>query len=343
MLFFSSSLNGLVQWCRALKSGLGAGLSLTRVFQLQANKGPRPLRGMAERIVERLQKGESLQDTLEIEGQRLPKLFRDLTAVGEQTGHLPETFSDLADYYELQQSLGRKFRSQITWPLFEFFAAIGVITALIWILGAIATARGGDPIPIFGLSGTSGAIIFLATVGGFLGLLFGTYVLITRVLRHGAWFEASLLYIPVVGPCVRTFALGRFCLALRMTLDSSMPTAEALRQSLRATNNAAFTAGEDRIVALIKAGREINVALSSCPAFPREFVEIVAVAEVAGLIPERMIQQGLQYREEAAFRLDIAAKFAGYAVWFMVAAFMIWAIFSIAGKYIGYVNEAAAG
>jgi type IV pilus assembly protein PilC len=343
MLFFSSSISGLIQWCRALKHGLRSGLPLSRVFQMQANKGPRNLRGAAEKIVERLEKGDSLEDSLEIEGQQLPKLFRDLAAVGEQTGHLPEAFSDLADYYELQQSLGRKFRSQITWPVFEFFAAVGVIAFLIWVLGEIAGARGGEPIqPIgFGLTGGKGAVTFLLAVGTLLGLLYGTYKLFTRVLRQGAAFEGIMLRVPVIGPCVQAFALGRFCLALRMTLESAMPPADALRQSLRATGNSAYSAGEDRIVALIKAGREINEALASCPAFPREFVEIVAVAEVSGQIPEMMIRQGELYREEAAFRLEILTKFAGYGVWFMVASFIIWAIFNIASIYVGTVNQAA--
>ncbi len=345
MFFFSSSISGLIQWCRALKHGLGAGLPLTRVFEMQANKGPRNLRGTAARIVERLEKGDSLEDAFEIEGQRLPKLFRDLAAVGEQTGRLPEAFANLADYYELQQSLGRKFRSQITWPVFEFFAAIFVIAGLILVLGEIADARGGRPLePIgFGLSGTKGAVTFLLAVGTFLGLLYAAYLLFTRVLRKGAVFEGVLLHLPVIGPCVQAFALGRFCLALRMTLESAMPTADALRQSLRATGNSAYSAGEDRIVAMIKGGREINEALASCPAFPREFVEIVAVAEVSGQIPEVMIRQGEHYREEAAFRLEILTKFAGYGVWFVIAGFMIWAIFSIAGIYIGAINNAAGG
>src|SRR5688572_30743927 len=124
MVFFSSSLSGLIQWCRALRHGLGAGLSLPRVFHLQANKGPRPMRDMAERIALRLEKGESLEDALEVEGDRLPKLFKELAAVGERTGHLPEIFAELAEYYELQQRLGREFKSQIIWPVFQFFAAV---------------------------------------------------------------------------------------------------------------------------------------------------------------------------------------------------------------------------
>ena len=49
MVFFSSSISGVIQWCRALKHGLGAGIPITRVFEMQATKGPRNLRSVARR------------------------------------------------------------------------------------------------------------------------------------------------------------------------------------------------------------------------------------------------------------------------------------------------------
>jgi type IV pilus assembly protein PilC len=344
MVFFSSSLSGLIQWCRALKHGLHAGLSLPHVFHLQAKKGPRSMRLMAERIAGRLERGEALEDAFEQEGGRqLPKLFLEMAGVGERTGHLPEIFGELAEYYELQRKLGREFKSQIVWPVFQFFAAVAVIALLIWILGMIAESRGGAPIaPIgFGLTGAQGAVTFLIAVGVFLGSLFALYLLFTRGLRQRALFEAFLLRLPVIGPCADAFAMGRFCIALRMTMETGMSAHEALRQSLRATGNAAFAAHEESVVALIKSGQEINVSMQACTAFTEEFLNIVAVAEVGGQIPEVMIRQTEYYREEAARRLRNLTKFAGYGVWCMVAILLIVAIFKVAQIYVGALNQAA--
>ena len=342
MLFFSSSISGLIQWCRAFKHGLGAGLSLPRVFHLQAAKGPSGLRAMAERIALGLEKGESLEDCLELEGDRLPKLFRELVVVGERTGHLPEIFTELCEYYELQQKLGREFKAQITAPVLQFVAAVGVIALLIWVLGEIAQSRGGEPLaPIgFGLTGAKGAVVFLVAVGLFLGSLFGIYLFFTRGLRQRAVFEAFLLRLPTIGSCVSAFAMGRFCLALRMSMETGMSPHLAIRQSLRATGNAAFTVHSDRVVALVKSGREINVALRECSAFSEDFLNIVAVAEVSGQIPEVMIRQAEVYREESSRQLKKVTQLAGFAVWFMVAVLIIFAIFKIAGLYLGALQDA---
>jgi type IV pilus assembly protein PilC len=277
---------------------------------------------------------------LAIEGEPLPILFRQLVIVGEQTGHLPEIFGELADYYELQRKLRRDFIAQITWPVIQFAGGVFVIALLIYILGIIGSAPGKEPIaPIgFGLRGTSGAITFLLAVGLFLGSIAGAYWFFTRGMRGRAAVEGFLLGLPAIGPCASAFALGRFCLALRMTLETGMPTPQALRQSLRATGNAAFARHEDFVAARIKAGDEMHEALNLCPAFPTEFREILEVAEVSGQIPETMIRQGEHYREEAARRLKTLGKLAGWGVYLFVAILIIWAIFRIASLYFGMLG-----
>jgi type II secretory pathway component PulF len=243
----------------------------------------------------------------------------------------------------MQQTLGREFKSQITWPVLQFFGAVFIIAFLIFVLGIIGNAQGGEPVaPIgFGLTGASGAITFLLAVGLFLGGLFGIYLLITRGLRQRGAFEAFLLRLPAVGKCAEAFAMGRFCIALRMTLETGMSTHEALQQSLRATGNAAYTRCEERVVAIIKAGQEITVALRSCPVFSEEFIAILDVAEITGQIPEVMIRQIEHYREEASRRLKDLARYAGWSVYAFVGLLMVAAIFKIGSLYFGAINQAA--
>src|SRR5262245_47155714 len=101
--------DSLVTFCRALRHGLAAGLSLVDVFRQQARKGPLQLRGRAGAVLARLEQGEGLEEALTAEGGRLPPLFHALAAVGEQTGHLPEVFRELEQYYALQSRLRKQF------------------------------------------------------------------------------------------------------------------------------------------------------------------------------------------------------------------------------------------
>src|SRR5258708_25438345 len=98
-------------------------------------------------------------------------------------------------------------------------------------MGIIGSGDGEKPVALigFGLTGACGGITFVLAVGLFLGGLFGIYLLITRGLRQRGAFEAFLLRLPAVGKCAEAFAMGRFCIALRMTLETGMSTHEALQ------------------------------------------------------------------------------------------------------------------
>ncbi|MBO0699653.1 MAG: type II secretion system F family protein, partial [Zavarzinella sp.] len=276
-----SSFDALASWSRAIRHGHGAGLTLVRVFEIQARSGPTALRDVAARIARKLQAGGTLEDALTAEGSNVPELFTALAIVGERSGRVPEVFGQLEEYYRLQAQLRREFRAQAAWPTFQFVGAVIVIALTIFLLGLLATG-GPATAPVgFGLTGTRGAVIFLIFVGSVVGGLVLAYKLVTGTVAKQAAFEAWLLRVPVLGPAIQAAAMSRFCLALQLTLDSSMSTGKALRMSLRATGNGAFEARADRIVKRVEQGDEIARAIGTNPVFPVEFLGALSVGEVS--------------------------------------------------------------
>src|SRR5262245_27721669 len=257
--------DALASWSRAIRHGHGAGLPLVKMFQIQGRSGPAALREPARRIAAKLELGTSLDDALKSEQEAFPELFQSMATLAERTGHIPEVFGQLEEYYRLQGSMRREFRAQAAWPVFQFIAAVLVIALTIFIMGILAESRNTEPTaPIgFGLTGTSGAIVFLVVVGGAVGGLILAYHLMTKTVAKRTAFEAWLLRWPVVGPCVRAAAMSRFCLALRLTLDSDMSIKRALRMSLNSTGNGAFMDQTDRIVKRVEKGETVNEAMAA--------------------------------------------------------------------------------
>ena len=276
-MFFSSRLplSSVIELCRVMRHYLGAGLTLRNVFRNQATRGDMRLRPVAGRIAAELDEGSALEDAMKRQGDVFPPLMTALACVGEQTGMLPEVFTELEKYYVRQQQLRRRFIGQAAWPILQFFAAVFVLAGLICIMGLIPQASGQfalhyDPIGL-GLSGPEGALIFLASVFGVLLFFAALYLVGRRLLRGGAFVDGFLLRTPILGRCLRALALTRFCLALRLTLETGMPIAKALRLSFRATGNAAFVDRLDRAVAAVKEGDELTAALTATGLFPEEF------------------------------------------------------------------------
>lgn len=332
-MLFSSELPqpALIELSRALRHNLAAGLSIVRVFRQQAQRGMPPVRPVADRIADELEGGESLEAALKGQQARFPPLFLSLASVGERTGHLPEIFGELEKYYALQQRLWRQFVGQITWPAIQFFAAIFVIAFLIFVLGIIAQGNGSQPLDVlgWGLVGNKGAIRFLLYAFGSLAVIYLIYKILFRSLSHRIRFDEVVLRLPAIGPCVLAFAMMRFCIALRLTMETGMPIAGALRLSLKATGNAAFASRAENVVGRIRTGQDLTRALTATHLFTEEFENIMAVAEESGRIPEVMRQRAEAYEEEAGRRMRTLTQVAGFAVYAFVALLIIWAIFRI--------------
>jgi type IV pilus assembly protein PilC len=329
-------LAALVELCRSLRHYLGAGLSLVDVFRQQATRGPAALRGLAGDVAGQLEQGSSLEDALKRHKERFPAILPALARVGERSGKLPEVFRELEKYFRLQQQLRRQFWAQVTWPLIQFVLAVFILAGMLFVLGML-NAR-FDPLGL-GLTGTRGAVLFLAIVWGTVGVLAGTYLVLKRVLRRGEQVDRFLLRLPVVGPCLRALALHRLCVALRMTTDSGMSVGPGVRLALRATGNEAFAARADAVADALKAGEELTAALGRTRLLPPEFLNVLANAEEAGRIPEVLEHEAEHYEEESRRRLSVVAKAAGYGVWAFVGLMLVVVIFRLWLSYFSMFDQ----
>lgn len=346
MLFSSSKcpLPALVAWCRTFKHSIGAGLDPIKVFRQQGKSGPRPLRGLAKEIAERLAAGDSLEDALEPHRNRFPPLFVEMVAVGEQSGRLEATFDELANYYETTLSVQRDFRSQMAYPVIQFVLAVLIIAAFILIYALVVTPRSGQAGGFMGFTGVGGAVTFLLLGFGFLGGLLFLFKLSADNVQWRARMEGAMLYLPGWGPALLNFALHRFCIALMMTTEAALRAEKVLHYCFRATANSAFMRGEERAVAVVKRGGELRDAIKASGApFPYEFYDMIVVAEESGRTSELMEKLTENYRQEGSRKLKDAARYTGWALYGLVAVFIIIAIFTIAGNYLGAINNATKG
>jgi type IV pilus assembly protein PilC len=149
--------------------------------------------------------------------------------------------------------------------------------------------------------------------------------------------------VPVIGPCLQALAVTRFCLALRLTLESAMPIGRALRLSFRATGNGAFAVAADAAQQAVKRGEELTVALARTRLFPEMFQHVIAVGEESGRLTDVLEQQGGQYAEESERRLAALTSAAGWGVWVVVAGLIVFCIFRIALTYIDMLDPSHYG
>jgi type IV pilus assembly protein PilC len=336
-------LSSLIALSRDLRHNLGAGIMLRDALKQQARRGNPAFRPVAERMYRAIESGDDLRQVLESERAYFPPLLISLVSVGESSGQLPEIFAELEKYYLMQQRFWRQLISQSILPVLQFVMATIVIAGMMVILEMIAEARSSTPIdPIgFGLTGTRGARNFLLVVYGSLALVFVIYLVLSRLLEQKAVIDRVLLHIPVLGAFLQCLCLSRLSMGLRLTLDSAMPIAKAIGLSFQATGNAAYAADAKGIQESLKTGDDLTRAISQCRLLPEDYVNIIAVAEQGGRVPEVMVNQAQYYEEEAGRRLVILTRVAGFAVWAFVALLIVMAIFKIFSIYVNAISNLA--
>jgi type IV pilus assembly protein PilC len=341
-------LTTLAVLCKSLATMLHSGVALLKALEIASRKtGDAACRKRLLAVREEVQQGTDIARALREQGGYFPELMTDMVAVGEETGSLPEVLDGLADHYENVIRLRRLLIAMITWPAIQLVAAILIVALVIFILGVLTppTPPGEKPLDVLGLglTGTSGAITWLTASFGSIFAVLGGYWVIANVFRRKRFLDGLLMTIPVLGNCMRSFAIARFSWAFALTQQTGMPIARSLELSFRATSNGAFMGASPLVCGLVMNGEELGTALDLSRLFPDEYLSIVNVAETSGTVPEALARLSPQFEDQARRSLAALAISLGWLVWVCVAGLIIFIIFRFVSNYVGIINNLSSG
>ena len=97
-----------------------------------------------------------------------------------------------------------------------------------------------------------------------------------------------MLQIPVLGWCLRSFAIARFSWSFALTQQAGMSIEPSLVASFKATSNGAFLKASPHVWAAVREGETLHSALEETQLFPIDYLHIIDVAETTGTVPETL-------------------------------------------------------
>jgi type IV pilus assembly protein PilC len=331
---------------RSLATMLESGIQIRKAISIASKQAMHaPTKKVLGQVSDAIQGGSDISQALKEHGNFFPVLFVEMVTMAEESGSLPEVLKHLAEHYEANIRMKKELIGQLIWPVFQLVAAIFVIAILILILGMIGESTGNNDMSflVFGLSGTTGAMIWLTgTFGTFAGL-FGVWLLIQKAAQAKAVVDPLLLVVPVLGRCMRSFAIARFSWSFYLTQQSGMPVTRSLKGSLKATGNGAFIAQTPFITSAVMEGSSLTDSLAESRLFTEEFIEMVSVAEESGTVPEALHRLSPQFEEDARRAMKTLTRMISAVVWLFVAGFIIFFVFRFMLWYVGQINNALEG
>jgi general secretion pathway protein F/type IV pilus assembly protein PilC len=296
-----------------LRSGVSLLRSLAVIREQTSHQG---LDAVLEEVRDRVEDGASLADAMSRHPQIFSEMAVSMVRAGGEGGFLEEALERVATFSERQEELRSRVIGALAYPVFLMVLCTIVVTGLLIFfvpsfeeIFARLRERGDLPIATDILLWSSSA---MQSWGWALLLgLIAAGVFARRWMKTDEGrlrVDAAKLRMPVAGGIFQSLAVSRFCRVLGTLLRNGVPILRSLEIGREATGNRILSAAIGEASENISAGEALAEPLSRCDYFPRDVVEIIAVAEEANTLDTVLVDIADRLDRNTTRRLDLLVR-----------------------------------
>jgi MSHA biogenesis protein MshG len=326
---------GLVM--RELAALLRAGVPLMRALQLTADSSElEEVRGCLLRIQRDLDNGHNLVAAAEREHRQSGLIMPydvAMLSVGEQTGRLAETFSDLHHHREFVRTTQEQVGSALRYPAFVIATClIALVVVNLFVIPSFAKvfAQARTELPMLTkiLLGMSNVMLqsWWAMLAGLVGGAWGWRRWISSE-RGRLWWDRVQLKLPIVGPILEGIVLSRLTASLASSIRAGLTITDALAVTARTLDNHHFEGRVQQMCAELARGTSITAAARNMAVLPPTLLQLVSIGEESGSLEELMREIAAHYQanvEQSVKRLS--ATLEPLLIWFLGICVLVLAL-----------------
>lgn len=310
------SRKDLMVFTRQLATTLNAGLPLIRIIHVVCSESNNPkVKKVMGAVGTSLQKGKSFSQALEEHPKIFDAMYVNMVKVGERSGDLPSCVGRLAELIEKEMSLRRKVKSAMAYPSFILLFTTVMTYALVAFMMPLF-------IPVFRDSGldierdyplthflleasdfaTSG--VHMGGLLTFVVLLLGGFKLVIDQPAGRLAWDALKVNFPFIKSFFRNVIAARFSRSFSLLLKSGVPLVDAMSLVARAAGNESVAKKLNKGARNIGEGEGITKTLKGTNIFPDMLIQMSAMGEEAGSLPDMMERVADYYDEEVDASVD---------------------------------------
>ncbi len=290
---------------RQMATMMKAGVPLVQSFEIVADGLENPsLRDLVLTIREDVSAGNDFAGALKKHPKHFDDLFCNLVDSGEKSGALETMLDRVATYMEKTETLKKKVKKAMTYPISVVVVAV-VVTGILLVkvvpqFEELFSGFGAD-LPAFtmfviGISEWMQEWWFIILIGIIL-FIGGFRDLKKKNQKFSDKVDAYVLKFPIVGDIIDKSSVARFARVLSTTFAAGVPLVDALESVAGATGNAVFRDAVYRIKEEVSSGTQLQFSMRSTGAFPAMAVQMVAIGEESGAL-DSMLEKVADYYEE---------------------------------------------
>ncbi len=297
---------------RQLATMLEAGVPLVQSFEI-IGKGHENA-SMSEMLLSvkaDIEGGDTLAQALGRKNLYFDDLFCNLVDAGEQAGVLESLLDKIATYKEKSESIKKKVKKALTYPISVLVVAF-VVTAILLIFVVpvfedLFKGFGAD-LPSFTKFVISLSEWMQTWWWVIVGVIFATVYTFGYFKKRSKAFnhllDRTMLKIPVVGMILDKSAIARFARTLSTMSAAGVPLVEALDSVAGACGNIVFHDAVMQMKEDVATGQQLQFSMSQVGIFPHMVIQMVAIGEESGSIDAMLDKVADFYEEEVDNLVD---------------------------------------
>jgi len=266
-----------------------AGVPLLECLDILGTEGGNPAwEPVLSRVSADVEQGALLAEALGHFPNIFQEFYRRMVEVGETTGRLDESLSQLAVYLDKQAQLRAKIISALAYPALLVTVALTVLMfLLVWVVPLFSGLfqEFGESLPwltqmVMGLADTMrGQALILVGLGGMLGI--GIRMMVANAKSRQV-LDGLLLRLPFVGEIFRKSAIVRFARTLGFLVRRGVPLLTGLSVAATVTGNSVMEHGLHRVTSEVQDGKPLSDTLRASGLFPPLMTQMIKVGESTG-------------------------------------------------------------
>jgi type IV pilus assembly protein PilC len=297
---------------RQLATMQTAGIPLVQALKVVMDSATdQTLINLVARLKDEVESGGSLSESLRFHPGEFDELYCNLIEAGESSGNLDLMLQRIATYREKSETLKRKLKKAMYYPIAVLIVAT-IVTVLLLIkvvptfktmfegFGAQLPAYTQFVLNISELIQNDGL-----KVAGLIGLIVWSGMkLYSTSPKFKSLIQRSILNFPVFGNILRKAAIARFARTLATTFAAGVPLPDALLLVAKASGNVVYNNAILRMRDGVSVGQRINVSMTETNVFPSVVVQMVAIGEETGSLDSMLLKVADIYEEEVDLAVD---------------------------------------
>ncbi|RUM92642.1 MAG: type II secretion system protein GspF [Thiomicrospira sp.] len=284
---------------------LGAGMPMADALRSVANQAEnKVMKRFATGIFEKVSEGHSYAQALTSSGFNLPSDYVATVRAGEESGHLVEVLSRMAESIEKQEKIRKKMRSALIYPTLMVVMAVAIILFLMAfvvpkVVSVFDNMNQSLPPLTQGLLSTSE---FLDQHWGWLLLggigIIVVYKMLMQKERWRSQRDQVLLSVPALRKFLVYSASARWARTLGVLHASGVPITEALRISSEVMNLLPLKQKMRQMEVEVREGQKLYSSMKQAKFFPALLLNLVETGEGNGQVDVMLLKGAEHYEEE---------------------------------------------